>query len=244
VPQRARATTLAYHAGPRVAQRARASDALAARGCGAAAGSCRAGGAMAAAPPARGRARPRTGAAAVAAVFESYGRYWVEMLRLPGESARARSPRSGRSTASSTSTDGLGAGNGVILALPHLGGWEWAARRWPARATPFSPVSSDRASRAARVVRGTAQRHRIDVVRSARRVEHRVARAARQPIVCLLCDRDIEGDGVEVEFFGERTTLPGGPATLRCARVRRCWPARSTFAPAATTSAWCGRQSR
>ena len=33
-------------------------------------------------------------------------------------------------------------------------------------------------------------------------------------IVCLLCDRDIVGGGIEVEFFGERTTLPGGPATL------------------------------
>jgi KDO2-lipid IV(A) lauroyltransferase len=33
-------------------------------------------------------------------------------------------------------------------------------------------------------------------------------------LVGLLCDRDITGTGVEVEFFGERTTLPGGPATL------------------------------
>ena len=42
-----------------------------------------------------------------------------------------------------------------------------------------------------------------------------VLRALRDNrIVCLLCDRDIAGDGVEVEFFGERTTLPGGPATL------------------------------
>jgi len=32
--------------------------------------------------------------------------------------------------------------------------------------------------------------------------------------VCLLCDRDLERNGVEVEFFGERTTLPAGPATL------------------------------
>jgi len=30
--------------------------------------------------------------------------------------------------------------------------------------------------------------------------------------VCLLCDRDLTGDGVPVEFFGERTTMPGGPA--------------------------------
>ncbi len=33
-------------------------------------------------------------------------------------------------------------------------------------------------------------------------------------IVCLLSDRDLTGDGVDVEFFGERTTLPAGPATL------------------------------
>ena len=33
-------------------------------------------------------------------------------------------------------------------------------------------------------------------------------------VLCLLCDRDIGGGGIEVEFFGERTTLPAGPATL------------------------------
>jgi KDO2-lipid IV(A) lauroyltransferase len=30
----------------------------------------------------------------------------------------------------------------------------------------------------------------------------------------LLCDRDLTGDGVDVEFFGEKTKLPGGPALL------------------------------
>jgi len=33
-------------------------------------------------------------------------------------------------------------------------------------------------------------------------------------IVCLLSDRAIGGTGIEVEFFGERTLLPAGPATL------------------------------
>src|SRR2546428_7004867 len=32
--------------------------------------------------------------------------------------------------------------------------------------------------------------------------------------VALLADRDLMGDGVEVDFFGERTTVPGGPAAL------------------------------
>jgi phosphatidylinositol dimannoside acyltransferase len=42
-----------------------------------------------------------------------------------------------------------------------------------------------------------------------------VLRALRvNHVVCLLCDRDLTGDGIEVEFLGERTTLPAGPATL------------------------------
>jgi KDO2-lipid IV(A) lauroyltransferase len=42
-----------------------------------------------------------------------------------------------------------------------------------------------------------------------------VIRALRENrVVCLLADRDIAGDGIAVEFFGETTTLPAGPATL------------------------------
>ena len=37
---------------------------------------------------------------------------------------------------------------------------------------------------------------------------------ASNHVVCLLADRDIPGDGIEVEFFGEITTIPAGPATL------------------------------
>ena len=33
-------------------------------------------------------------------------------------------------------------------------------------------------------------------------------------VVCLLCDRDIDGSGVNVSFFDEETTIPAGPATL------------------------------
>src|SRR5205823_6774624 len=33
-------------------------------------------------------------------------------------------------------------------------------------------------------------------------------------VVCLLSDRAIGGGGADVEFFGERTVLPAGPATL------------------------------
>ena len=54
-------------------------------------------------------------------------------------------------------------------------------------------------------------------------------------MVCLLCDRDLTGDGVEVEFFGERTTLPGGPALTGAAQRRAADPRR------AATSCRAGR---
>ena len=33
-------------------------------------------------------------------------------------------------------------------------------------------------------------------------------------VVGLLCDRDLQDNGVEVDFMGERVTIPAGPATL------------------------------
>ena len=55
-------------------------------------------------------------------------RYWVESFRLPG--ALERRDRRGLHSrgATSTSRKGIADGTGVILALPHLGGWEWAGR--------------------------------------------------------------------------------------------------------------------
>jgi KDO2-lipid IV(A) lauroyltransferase len=42
-----------------------------------------------------------------------------------------------------------------------------------------------------------------------------VVRALRAGgVVCLLCDRNVGGGGVAVDFFGEQTELPAGPATL------------------------------
>jgi len=41
-----------------------------------------------------------------------------------------------------------------------------------------------------------------------------MAALKRGRLVCLLCDRDLQGNGVAVDFFGERTTLPAGPALM------------------------------
>jgi lauroyl/myristoyl acyltransferase len=147
--------------------------------------------------------------------FDSYARYWLDSFRLPRLSARA--------VAAGFTADGyehvpaaLAAGKGVIVALPHLGGWEWAGR-WLA----------DRGHRPTVVVEPLDPPEVFEWFTALRRslgmtvvpLGPGVATATlgalrRNEVVCLLADRDIGRGGVEVEFFGERTKLPAGPATL------------------------------
>ena len=54
--------------------------------------------------------------------------YWLESFRLPGSPPAEVAAGFAPTATTHTSLDGLAAGNGVILALPHLGGWEWAGR--------------------------------------------------------------------------------------------------------------------
>ena len=58
--------------------------------------------------------------------FISYVRYWIESFRLPGTSAE-RIDEGVTISGFEGVTDALSHGNGVVVALPHLGGWEWAA---------------------------------------------------------------------------------------------------------------------
>jgi len=56
-------------------------------------------------------------------------------------------------------------------------------------------------------------------------------------LVGLLCDRDLVGNGVEVEFFGETTTMPAGPATVALRTGAALMAPSSTAAPVRTTRA-------
>ena len=59
--------------------------------------------------------------------FDSYSRYYVESFRLPSLSADVVDATFTLDGFDAI-TDSLKDGNGAILALPHLGGWEWAGR--------------------------------------------------------------------------------------------------------------------
>lgn len=154
---------------------------------------------------------------AVAKSFTAYGRYYLDSFRLPDLDA-------------SVIDDGFDyvgfehilesveRGVGPLLILPHLGGWEWAAF-WLAKlhdikvtaiVEPLEPPElfdwflSLRESLGMNVVPVGAEAGPaiLDAVR-------------RGHAVCMLSDRVVAGAAsVPVEFLGERTALPAGPATI------------------------------
>ncbi len=167
-------------------------------------------------------------------MFESYGRYWVEMLRLPADVRAGAIQSLGRIDGFEQITDGLARGEGCHprLAAPRrLGvGGRLDGR---ARATTSSPWSSASSRPSCSTgSRSSGPRSGWRSWRSVPTCRRTVLRALRDNrVVCLLCDRDIEGDGVEVEFFGERTTLPGGPATLALRTGATLLPVAVYFRP-------------
>jgi KDO2-lipid IV(A) lauroyltransferase len=148
--------------------------------------------------------------------FESYVRYWGESFRLPGtppDELDAGITHDGLHYV----LDALEDGTGIIMAMPHLGGWEWAAF-WLASVhnVPITAVVEPvEPPELAEWFVGLRRSLGINVVPLGPSAGTEVAKAIKaNHLVCLLCDRDLPGTGVEVEFFGETTTIPGGPATL------------------------------
>ena len=150
-------------------------------------------------------------------MMRAYGRYYAEALWA----------RANRVPAMLEATEVVGlenilnardAGTGQIYALPHMGNWEAAAPVASSNGVPVVAVAEVLPNR--RITDWFTRMRAefgIEIVLATGRIE--VMRKLEEAIaankaVALLCDRDIKGRGVEVDFFGEKTTLPPGPATL------------------------------
>jgi lauroyl/myristoyl acyltransferase len=152
---------------------------------------------------------------AVAGAFDSYARYWLEAFRAPSLSKADLDAR--------LTVDGfdrveaaLAVGSGAILALPHLGSWDLAGAWVTGRGMRLTVVVEQlEPPELFEWFVGQRREMGMSIVPLGSGAATAVMRALQaNEIVALLCDRDIGGGGIAVEFFGEVTTLPGGPATL------------------------------
>jgi phosphatidylinositol dimannoside acyltransferase len=148
--------------------------------------------------------------------FRSYAQYWAESAKLPALAASTITSRFRIAEGLEHLEEAHARGAGVVIALPHVGSWEWGGAVIASLGMPMTAVAEElsppalfewfRAKREAigihvQGLNAEASTKLLSVLRSG-------------GVVGLLCDRDIGGGGVEVDFFSSRVTLPAGPATL------------------------------
>jgi KDO2-lipid IV(A) lauroyltransferase len=154
----------------------------------------------------------------VGEALRSYSRYWLETFRLEGmdhkEVARNTTVAGGEHVVA-----GLDSGKGIIFALPHSGNWD-AAGIWMVNTHgPFTTVA-ERLKPESLFDRFVAYRESIGMevvpLTGGPRTPTDVLseRLRANGLTCLLSDRDLSRNGIEVDFFGERTRMPAGPALL------------------------------
>ena len=163
-------------------------------------------------PELQGRALRR----AVDETFESYARYWVESFRLPQMSAAAVDAGFVVEDFHHIS-DAIEAGTGIVVTMPHLGGWDWAGF-WLTTVRGYEVTVVVEAVEPPALFEFFASFRRdlgINVIPLGPSSGTEILRAlSRNHVICLLADRDINGDGIELEMFGEVTSIPAGPAML------------------------------
>ncbi|HEV2310985.1 MAG TPA: phosphatidylinositol mannoside acyltransferase [Acidimicrobiia bacterium] len=167
---------------------------------------------------------------AVHATFRWYGRYWWELFRLaaydPGPLLDGF-VLDGRDRLDAA----LDGGRGAVIALPHLGNWDLAGAWFAHQGYPVTAVTEPvEPPELFDWFVATRARLGIRVIAlgptAAQEVLHDLHEGR---VVALVCDRDITGDGVPVDFFGETTTLPGGPALLALRSGAPLLPAATYF---------------
>ena len=148
--------------------------------------------------------------------FASYGHYWAEGAKLPAIDPADMARRFVIAEGLEHLREAKAAGKGVIVALPHVGSWEWGGSFLASIDLPMVAVAE--ALEPPALFSWFREKRESIGIRIEPLDEHAgtvLLNTLRDGgVVGLLCDRDLQHNGVEVEFFGERVTLPAGPATL------------------------------
>jgi phosphatidylinositol dimannoside acyltransferase len=151
--------------------------------------------------------------------MRSYARYWIEAFRLPSMSTaklQRRFEMHGYEPVHERARRGLGS----IVALPHCGNWDFAGAWVGAVAGDPLTTVAERLKPEGVYRRFLAYRESLGMRIIPTSGGDRNPQAALGEaldaghVVALVADRDLGRNGTEVEFFGEATTFPTGPALL------------------------------
>jgi len=154
------------------------------------------------------------------ASLASYARYWREAFRLPTMNQAALAKRLARVFIGAEKfADAHRGGRGAVIALPHSGNWDMAGV-WLAQNYGTFTTVAERLTPESLYDRFIAYRESLGFevlpLTGGERppMEVLAERLRANKFVCLMADRDLTRSGVQVNFFGEPTRLPAGPARL------------------------------
>lgn len=153
------------------------------------------------------------------AAMRSYLRYFYEMFRLPAMGSKILSARTNHSGVEKVERHACSGGRGAVVALPHMGNWDHAGAWITMRGTPLTTVAErlEPESLFDRFVRFRAGLG-MEVLPLTGGEDNNTELLARRlrngGLVCLLADRDLTSNGIDVMFFGEHARMPAGPASL------------------------------
>jgi phosphatidylinositol dimannoside acyltransferase len=152
--------------------------------------------------------------------FRLYARYWFDTFRIPSWSDE-RMLAEFHCAGFDNMQRAVAGGRGVVAVLPHLGNWDAAGRFMLLRGIPIVSVAERlRPERLFRLFLDHRRSLGMEIVEAgpAGSVGRQLrAELSRGRVVALVADRDLTGQGVEVEMFGKPRRLPAGPAMLSVA---------------------------
>lgn len=149
--------------------------------------------------------------------MRSYLRYWGEVFRLSRWSAR--DILNGVETENfHYLRDAHAAGRGVVGALPHMGNWELAGAWSCTMGIPLTAVAErlepESLYREFVAFREGLGMEILPITGGEPTMPTLTKRLRAGGFVCLLADRDLSRNGVEVELLGSKARFPRGPALL------------------------------
>ncbi|MDA8189533.1 MAG: hypothetical protein M0T85_15450 [Dehalococcoidales bacterium] len=168
-------------------------------------------------------------------VFENSAKNYYDLFRVPGMDLDTIK-RTVEVRGMENLLGALRAGKGAILVSPHMGNFDLAAQV----AAPYSikvtiPVERLKPQKLFDLITSTRAAKGVRLVPVGGGALKAIYQAIEaNELVAIAADRDVMKNGIEVEFFGEKTTVPEAPALIASRTGAAIIPAYSVRHPDGT----------